>query len=305
MSAANTVTFYLHPKLRKQAEAGNHNFLGHVAAVLESSGLQVAYDGDDRLARLRAMARPGRGLFLMDEPVGPRDLVFRKTYLFPFWHIEKSAKRWEWPVAKEVFDPALQDVQKARNFYRFWRERLFERAAQDATRDGIVYVPLQGRLTTHRSFQFCSPIDMLRAVLAHDPGREVVATLHPAETYSAAEQTELEKLLAAYPRLHLGAEPSEVYLQSCDYVVTQNSSVGFKGYFFGKPLILFGKIDFHHIALDVNRLGVEAAFADVTDHAPDYAAYLHWFLQRRSINAGRPEVQMRIRTVLRGHGWPV
>ncbi|MEL6841232.1 MAG: hypothetical protein AAFP85_18250 [Pseudomonadota bacterium] len=299
------MTFYLHPKLRKQAERGNHNFLGHVAAVLESSGLTVAYDGDDRLARLRAMARPGRGLFLMDEPVGQRDLVFRKTYIYPFWHIEKSAKRWEWPVAQEEFAPAAQDQHKARNFYRFWQDRLFDGATQTARREGFVYVPLQGRLVTHRSFQFCSPVDMLDAVLTHDPNRDVIATLHPAETYSVQEQKALEGLLARHGGLSIGTETSDVYLQTCDYVVTQNSSVGFMGYFFGKPLILFGKADFHHIALNVERIGVDAAFTQVSKHAPDYAGYLHWFLQRRAINAGRPEARVSIRTVLRTHGWPV
>ncbi len=305
MSAANTVTFYLHPKLRQQAERGNHNFIGHVAAVLESSGLTIAFDADDSLARLRALARPGRGLFLMDEPVGRNDLVFRKTYIYPFWHIEKQAKRWDWPVANETFDPAHQDQQKAENFYKFWQNRLFEDQAQMARKDGFVYVPLQGRLTTQRSFQFCSPIAMIEAVLAHDPYRPVIATLHPSETYTDAEQKALENLLARYGRLSVGTAPSAHYLQGCDYVVTQNSSVGFMGYFFGKPLILFGKTDFHHIALNVERIGVQTAFARVAAHVPDYAAYLHWFLQMRAINAGRPEVRTRVRTVLRGHGWPV
>ncbi|MDX8350541.1 hypothetical protein SLH49_21335 [Cognatiyoonia sp. IB215446] len=305
MSAVNTVTFYLHPKLRRQAERGNHNFLGHVAAVLESAGLSVAYDGDDSLARLRAMARPGRGLFLMDEPVGRDDLVFRRTYSYPFWHIEKSAKRWEWPVAKEAFDADVQDHDAARRFYRFWQDRLFEGRAGRVTRGGFVYVPLQGRLMVQRSFQTCSPIEMLRAVLRHDPTRYVVATLHPSEAYSAAEKQALDRLMTEHPRLRIGTEQSEVYLQGCDYVVTQNSSAGFMGYFFEKPLILFGKIDFHHIALNVEQIGEETAFAQVGVHAPDYAAYIHWFLQLRSINAGRPEVRMRIREVLRGHGWPV
>ena len=236
MSAADIVTFYLHPKLRKQAERGNHNFLGHVAAVLESSGLAVAYDGDDRLARLRALARPGRGLFLMQEPVGSRDLVFRRTYTYPFWHIEKSAKRWEWPVAQEHFVPAAEDQYKAANFFRFWQDRLFEGRAQRAVRNGFVYVPLQGKLTTHRSFQSCSPIEMINAVLEHDPGREIVVTLHPSEDYSDTERRALATLAADHPRLQVGTEPSEVYLQTCDYVVTQNSSVGFMGYFFAKPL---------------------------------------------------------------------
>ncbi|MDP5086697.1 MAG: hypothetical protein NWQ23_14865 [Yoonia sp.] len=305
MSARDTVTFYLHPKLRKQAEQGNHNFIKKVSDVLTDAGLQIAFDNDDDLARLRALARPGRSLFLMDEPVNTRGLTFRKTYIYPFWHIEKQGRRWTWPVAEESFDPALVDPKKAANFYRFWRLRLFDEAPQHARADGFVYVPLQGQLLRKRSFQLCSPIDMVKTVLECDAGRQVVATLHPSETYSPDEQRALEDLQAENERLFVRAGGTEQLLQTCDYIVTQNSSVGFMGYFFGKPLILFAKTDFHHIALKVAELGVAAAFDQVSQHRPDYAAYLQWFLQQRAINAGRPEANKKICTVLRGHGWPV
>jgi hypothetical protein len=95
------------------------------------------------------------------------------------------------------------------------------------------------------------------------------------------------------------------YLQNCDYIVTQNSSVGFLGYFYGKPLVLFGKTDFHHIALNAADIGAAAAINAAPAHKPDYAAYLFWFLQKNAINAGRQEAQDSIRAVLQGHGWPV
>ena len=305
MSARETVTFYLHPQLRKQAERGNHNFINKVAEVLTEAGLEFAFDGDDDLARLRARTRPGYSMFLMDEPVNARGLTFRKTYVFPFWHIEKQAVRWEWPVAQEAFDPWAQDAQKSANFYRFWRQRLYAEGPKYARKDGFIYVPLQGKLLQKRSFQFCSPMDMIKTVLEQNPNRQVVVTLHPSETYTAAEQRALEELLVAHDQLFVRIGHMERHLQNCDYIVTQNSSVGFKGYFFGKPLILFGKADFHHIALNVQQIGVEAAFEQVDGHEPHYAAYLHWFLQRRAINAGRPESKTRIRNVLRNHGWPV
>ena len=305
MSDAQTVTFYLHPKLRRQAKAGHHNFIDKVGTVLANAGLRLAYDSDDHAARLRALSRPGYGMFFMDEPVNARDLTFRKTYLYPFWHIEKHGKRWAWPVARARFDPAEVDARKAANFHRFWRNRLLNDVSKDIRQDGFVLVPVQGRLTEHRSFQFCSPIDMIKAVLRYDPDRHIIVTLHPHEVYSLAEQQALETLLGQHERLHALEGGSERYLQNCDYVVTQNSSIGFRGYFFEKPLVLFGQIDFHHIALNVGEIGVQQAFAAVQDHAPDYAAYLHWFLQSHAINAGRPEASDRIRRVLRDHGWPV
>lgn len=305
MSARDTVTFYLHPKLRRQAENGNQNFIVKVSEVLEGAGLKVAFDSDDQAARLRAMARLGRSLFLMQPPVNARGLTFRKTYLYPFWHIEKESERWEWPVARTAFDPDLVDARKAANFYRFWRNRLFEDAPTEARRDGFVSVPLQGRLLEQRSFQHASPIAMLESVLEHDTRRQVAVTLHPNETYSSQEESALATLSEKYPRLLVLKSGMTRYLQNCDYVVTQNSSVGFMGLFFGKPLVLFGKTDFHHIALNVGEMGAAEAIAAAPHHEPDYAAYLFWFLQMQAINAGRPEAKDRIRDVLRGHGWPV
>lgn len=305
MSASKTVTFYLPPQLRKRAERGGHNFIRKLTEVLTDAGMRVAYDGDDDPARLRAKARPGRGLFLMNPPVNARSLTFRKTYIYPFWHIEKEAARWDWPVAQMAFDPQGIDARKAANFYRFWRHRLFQDAPAHARADGFVYVPLQGQLLRQRSFQSCSPVKMIKTVLAQDQTQQIVATLHPNETYSAEEQRALESLTTKEDRLMIKAAGSPRYLQNCDYIVTQNSAVGFEGYFFGKPLILFGKTDFHHIALSAAKMGAKRAFAAVETHQPDYAAYLYWFLQLQAINAGRPEGKDTIRAVLRGHGWPV
>jgi hypothetical protein len=111
--------------------------------------------------------------------------------------------------------------------------------------------------------------------------------------------------MGQHDRLFMQIGGMERYLRTCDYVVTQNSSAGFMGYFFAKPLILFSKSDFHHIALNAAEIGAAEAFARVGDHRPDYAAYLHWFLQEGAINAGRPEAKDRIRDVLRDHEWPV
>lgn len=305
MSITSVVTFYLHPKLRKQAQEGRHNFIALIGKVLTDAGLTVAFDSDDTLARLRAMARPGRGIFLMDPPVNGRSLTMRKTYIVPFWHIETQAERWDWPVAQARFEPAFVDPTKAANFQNFWQKRLFGDAVQDPRRDGFVFIPLQGRLTEKRSFQHCSPIEMIRSVLQHDPARPVIATLHPSETYQPEEERALEQLLVEYDRLYIRRGNADRYLRTCDYIVTQNSGLALQGFLFNKPAILFGRSDFHHITLNIADIGAETAFTAVTSHAPDYAAYLYWFLQMQAINAGRPEAQDRIAQVLRGHGWPV
>ncbi|MFC4669114.1 hypothetical protein ACFO5X_11155 [Seohaeicola nanhaiensis] len=303
MSNAPVLRFYLHEALRRRAANGGHNFISRIAGVAARAGFRVEYLNDGPAELLSAPLRDGYAMLHMAEPGNDRTLTMRKVYEYPFWSIEKSARRWDWTVARTPFPAGEVHRAEADRFYGYWRNRLF-REAPEPRRDGICYVPLQGRLLEHRSFQSCSPVDMLRAVLAHDD-RPVVATLHPKETYSQPERDALVDLARAHPRLDLRTGGMEGLLADCDYVVTQNSSVAFLANFFAKPSVLFGRIDFHHIAANVHELGVEAALALGPTLTPDYAGYVHWFWQTMSINAGKDTVDMRIAAILRAAGWPV
>lgn len=302
MSDARVLRFYLDPGLRQSAEAGRHNFIGKIANVAQAAGFRVEYRANSPQNRAKSAMRRGYSMFHMEPPTNDRGLTFRRAYHYPFWGIEPLAERWHWHVANSTFDPATIDPAEAERFAAFWRKRLFpDLTPRD---DGFVYVPLQGRLLDHRSFQSMSPVDMVKAVLAHD-ARPVVATLHPNETYSNAERAALTGLAEEHPRLTLDTGGMERYLPACSYVATQNSSAAFNGYFFEKPAILFGQVDFHHIAANVPALGVDAAFASLRGLSPDYRAYLWWFWQEMSINAGRPDAGEKIAAALRRAGWPV
>lgn len=301
MNAPLRLRFHLEDGLRQSAEAGRHNFIARVANVARQAGFAVEFCPETPAGP----CGPGdRALFHMAEPPHDRALTFRRVYHYPFWAIEPTGRRWDWHVARARFPADAVPRKKADRFFGFWRERLFGGLPASSRRDGFVYVPLQGRLLDHRSFQTCSPIEMLRAVLEHDP-RPVVAALHPGETYSSAETGALQALAADHPRLTITTGDMETLLAGCDYVVTQNSSAAFNGYFFGKPAVLFARIDFHHIAANVAGLGVARALDAGPGLAPDHAGYLHWFWQEMSINAGRPEAEDKIRAALRRAGWPV
>ncbi len=298
------VTFYLEDGLRQSAEAGQHNFMNLVAEVLRAAGFTVHYRPDTAAERAASATRPGYALFHMAEPTHDRALTLRRVYHYPFWAIERTARRWDWRVAQTAFPADAVPRKEADRFYRFWQNRLFGNAPDAATRDGFVYVPLQGRLLQHRSFQSCAPLDMLRAVLAHDP-RPVVAALHPKEVYSDAERAALDRLEQEIPRLTVTLGEMERWLTGCDYVATENSSAAFNGFFFGKPAVLFARADFHHIAADAARLGAEEALRAAPEVQPDFSGYLHWFWQQMAINAGRPEAKDKIRAALLRGGWPV
>lgn len=305
MSEQKTLRFYLEDGLRDSAQKGTHNFIGKLVSVVQSAGFSVAFHSNSDLERAASRARGGYALFHMEQPTTDRGLTFRRVYHYPFWAIEPTNERWNWRVAQTRFDPDKTDPKKAKTFYRRWQNHLFGDAATQTSRDGFIYVPLQGRLLERRSFQLVSPVEMIASVLQHDPKKRVIATLHPSETYSREEQKRLEQLEQRFTNLSLRQGGMNDLLQRCDYVVTQNSSVAFNGYFFGKPCVLFAQSDFHHIAASVAHMGVANAFDTVRDMQPDYARYIHWFWQDMSINAGRVGAEEKIAAALRRAGWPI
>lgn len=178
----------MHRELLAQAREGSHRFLRLIDEAVSGQGWEVSYHRDSAEERL------------------------------------KSAKRWEWDVAQAQFDPSEIDKAEARQFHRFWSQRLFGGAVADVTKEGFVYVPLQGRLLDHRSFQAMSPAEMVLATVEQEPDLPIVLTLHPKETHSADEMTALEEICAACPRVVIGEQDWLTYLAECDYLVTQNSS---------------------------------------------------------------------------------
>ena len=292
-----TAILYLDESLRRSARAGRHNFIGHLIAVLRESGHDVDLRPEEEAPRHQR----GRAITHM-RPPPPGGLCFRRVYHYPFWGIEPTSQRWDWAVAKATYSPETVPKGPADRIYTRWRSRLFPEATEGTTQEGFVYVPLQGRLLQHRRFQSCSPLEMLSHTLVAEPDRQVIAALHPKEEYSLAEHDALRALQQVHPRLTVQTGGMEDLLRRCDYVVTMNSAAAFNGFFFGKPAILFGRIDFHHITLSASPADL-TAFHRIDTHRPDYARYLWWFWQEQSINAGRPDVRDRIRAALLRGGW--
>jgi len=305
MAEAKILRIYLDPIPLAQVEAGNFNFFDQVRAAFQGAGFRVEFRKNSDVQRLKSASRRGYSLFLMDEPFHPKALTVRKAYYYPFWRIENTAKRWEFQVAKAPFDAAEVAPERAKLWADNWRKWLFKGMAEQPEKEGFVYVPLQGRLLNHRSFQTMSPIEMLRSTLAHDPARRVVAGLHPGETYTSKERAALDEVVKDNARLTLQSGGMEAALRGCDYVVTQNSTAALSGFFFQKPAVLFAKADFHHIAANVADLGEKAAFETVHTMGPAYDQYLYWFIQKMAIKADEPGAQQAILDTVRARGWVV
>lgn len=304
MSEDKTITFYLRSPFRERAETGGVNFVNKIVSALASVGYSADFCGNSDLEVVQSAGKPGYSMFYMEEPFHDRALTMRLAYYYPFWRIEKSAKRWEWAVAKTQFDPDETEPAAAARFVARWQKRLYGEAVGARVTDaGYVYLPLQGRLLEHRSFQAMSPVEMIETTLDAESERQIHATLHPKENYTKAETDALDALEKKHSRLSVVQGDMKEMVRNCSYVVTQNSSIAIDGFFHHKPAVLFGKIDFHHIALNVQELGVAGAFEGLSDHRPDYDRYLFWFLQKMSINAGRADAEDQVLQSLRACGW--
>ncbi|MBP0484356.1 hypothetical protein [Sagittula salina] len=299
---AEEVHLYLYPDLRNRMEHGRDRFLGTFVGLLRARGWRVVVHDDSAKELAQAPHRAGHALVRMIPPPHDRALTFRRTYLRPFWHLERVAERWNWPVARARFDASGVAPNKPERFLNNLRQRHYPRVTP--SREGFVLVPLQGRLLEHRNFQSMSPIAMLETLLQHDP-RPLHATLHPKEPPGPEERAALDALAARHQRLTISTGTTAALLPCCDYVATQTSAVAFSGYLLEKPALLFGQTDFHHIATTVADLGAEEALARAPGMTPNFAAYLWWRLRDHAIDDSRPDLETRILRALRRAGWPV
>jgi hypothetical protein len=282
------LNFYLNAAKRAKAAAAG-GILTRVIQAAQAAGWQVV---------LRDEAEPvgGDGYHLVYNRAvtSARTLVLRRCYFDPFWRIEATNDRWDWDIAGMDF-PATP-APDAEGFRRRWQAKLF--AGHAVSHQGHIFMPLQGKLLQHRHFQAASPIEMIRATRKADPARRILATLHPRESYTAAELQALHGI----DGFELSDRPSMELLAGCDYVVTENSGMALTGFFAEKPAVLFARIDFHHIAASVPRSGLQAF---QPQPRPPFAAYLHWFFKQNAITSWADDAVEQVRQRFRDHGWPM
>jgi len=300
MSDDLLLSVYLHAPILQTAQAGKLGFLNRLRGLLEPRGWQIEILRSGARARAEAPKRPGYALFNMERPTHDRALTFRLAYHYPYWRLERVAERWRWPIALTRFDPAAIEAEAARNFAQRLRERVLP--GPPPVRGDHIVIPLQGHLRRQRSFQTASPLRMIRA--AAETGRPCIATLHPKEFYDKDDHAALGDLARRFPNLAVGGD-TPALLRDCAFVVTQNSSVGFDGLILGKPVVLFGQSDYHHVTLNVARLGAETAMARAPDHAPPVERFLDWFLRRTSLDMMAPDADNRLLAAMKKGGWPV
>ncbi|WP_151720250.1 hypothetical protein [Gemmobacter serpentinus] len=291
---AEVLNLYLPDHLRQDHEAGKVNILSQLLAALPD--WQPVFHPE---AEGLTQPHGGFGLTYMQEPRRLATLCLRRTYWYPFWRMERTNERWNFEVAHKT--PNYRRIPpRARAFHQRLATRILD--GREFRREGFVFVPLQGRLSDHRSFQSMSPIAMLETLLERQP-LPLKANLHPAEVYTEADHAALARL-AAHPRFELVSTPSGDLLAACDFVACQNSSLAFQAMILGKGAMLFAGIDFHHPAGSVLRDGLDLALERGALPPEQMTEYLWWFLKQEAIDAQAEDAPARIRSLLSARGWP-
>lgn len=306
MSEAKILRVYLDETMLDMARNGHFGFVSRVQNAFGGIGFDVQLVENSFDERMKSGALDGYSLFHMDDPFHKKSLTMRKSYYFPFWRIEATAKRWEFEVADKIFDPGELDLDEAQRWMRSWRKWLFKNHHERIEFQDFIYVALQGKLLTKRSFQMMSPMDMIAEVQSRAGDRKILLGLHPGEHYSDEEREALSEIVETDPRVTLQTGGMEEALRTCQLVVSQNSAAALSAMFYRKPSILFAQSDFHHQCFNVDVLGVDEAFRMAGEVIPRFAAYLYWFVQLNSIKAdedGTAEAQ--ILDACRARGWEI
>lgn len=305
MSMSHRLCLYLEDRTLIRAREGRHNFIAHVQAAAEIAGWPTTLRRNSWISQRLCSLRSEFALFHMQGPIGPRSLTIRRAYVGAFWNIETQSRREHFEIAGRVFDPDEVPRKEAQTFRKNWLKWAHERVDKTITSDGYIFVPLQARLFDRRSWQHCTPTEMLEHVVATNPERKVVVTLHPRVSYTDAERRFVRSFCERHPAVTVSEKPMAELLETCDAVATMNSAVAFHGLFFRKPAVLFADADFHHIARKVDLKNPSEAFRDVTGHEAEYSKFLYWFLKMNTINGGRDTAPLQILDRLGKLGWPL
>lgn len=297
------VNFYISPnRIKAMNDGTGHPFFSRAQTAFESLGLTVNYIEDTDANRAESIFLDAYAMFFFKDSFHDHALDVRGTPIGPFYRMEKEADRARYRLVDRAFNPDEIPRQKANSFFKIWQRLLIPETV--APIEGAVLIPLQGKLLKRRSQQSMSPIDMVKAAIAHDPKRPIWLKLHPKETYSAAEMRSLTALCDA--RVQIIDCDLDTALKGCDYIVTQNSSVLLHGLFYRRPAIVFADCEYHHAFQSVRRgVPVAKAFANVMQDLPDFAKYAYWYLQLNCINTSREWAEDMIIAQCREFGWQI
>lgn len=157
--------------------------------------------------------------------------------------------------------------------------------------DRAIALFLQGPSQPVARARLCTEIDMVERVLAASAGAPVLVKPHP-RNHDRPTRERLAVLAGTHVNLHVVEAHIHDMLAVAAATCSISSGVSLEGYLHRVPALIFGKVDFHHIARTVHAgedVGAALDWARAQGPGLPYAAYLHWFLQKNCINIGRDD----------------
>ena len=223
------------------------------------------------------------------------------SYLPGYWYLDPQGVFGESGIAEARFDPDSVAKTWAEGFAARLRVDLLAKGktkhAQPARRTfepGGIAVFLQGRSIPVERAAHMSETRMLGAIL--DGADDVPVWVKPHPRNADPEmRAELERLCKLHPNLSVVDAHVHDLLKAARVTCSLSSSVSFEGLVMGVPAVLFGRTDFHHCAVTLERprgFAEAMARAEATDWP--YARFLAWFLRKQCLSPAHGDWEARV-----------
>ncbi len=203
----------------------------------------------------------------------------------PYLTVEKAGLRSEFRMARAKFQPDEEELQRLQKRCLPISKRVFksEIRPSDRSPQGAILVPLQGQLLSRRSEDDMSAIEMLLYLRHICPEREIKYRLHPNYDYEKEELDALQE--TAYEcALVRSTEDLDIALNHATLVASLNSTVALRGYFWHRPALFFGDIDFSHIGLRFDDgFNFAQRLAAFESEPKNFDAYLAWYFSQMAV----------------------
>ncbi|SMP17844.1 hypothetical protein [Shimia sagamensis] len=283
----------------------NYLELTHLALFHKIHALIVPRGGEVEVRRrhetLRSMERSdwsdrleSENLHVIENGMVQQDNALNTAlaYLPPYFHLDPQGVLAESMAGDAKFSETEVNAVLANSKFRGLHDRLVKkRRSRYGPKDEVTEIPdgciavfLQGDNPHRQGTAYCDNETLLRTVAENAGGRTVVVKAHPVSKQLDDAQLILNLLQDGLPVEPTDANVHDI-LRQCSVTVSYNSAVAMEGFMHGKPAILFGKSDFHHVVETVcnpNDFPTALHAALVSQH--DYAKYLHWYFSNYAVS---------------------
>jgi len=273
---------------------GPQGFYGRLRRAFEGVGDEVILCEREDLS---GSALDADGFHFVHQGLVQREnaLNTAHAYLNPYWYADPVGVYGFSSLYEAMFDPDDIADNWANGFHRRLHERLVRarvsRVEQPNRRmdlpTGAVAVFLQGPSMIVSRAQYMTELEMVRAVLENAGDRAILVKPHPLNP-DPDLIADLKEMQQGWPNLQVVDANLHDILAVADLCCTISSSAALEAMIHQVPVVLFGRTDFHHCAVTVDRADqVGGAFEQALYTPWPFQKFLLWFLQIHQVNMGR------------------